>query len=94
MALEPLLVLEPLEEFLDAAGLGSGPIEAGMIGDGHSNVTYLLARAEERLVLRRPPRGPLPLPPTTCCARRGCSRRCSRSAAAPPRCWRPARTRR
>ena len=40
--LEPLLVLEPLEEFLDAAGLGSGPIEAEPIGEGHSNVTFLL----------------------------------------------------
>ncbi|MEZ5077716.1 MAG: phosphotransferase family protein [Solirubrobacterales bacterium] len=60
MALEPLLVLEPLEQFLDAAGLGSGPIEADPIGDGHSNVTFLLRRGRERLVLRRPPRGPLP----------------------------------
>jgi aminoglycoside phosphotransferase (APT) family kinase protein len=60
-ALEPLLVLEPLREFLDRAGLGSGPIEdPEPIGDGHSNVTYLLRRGGERLVLRRPPRGPLP----------------------------------
>ncbi len=59
-ALEPLLVLEPLGEFLDQAGLGSGPIEAEPIGDGHSNVTYLLRRGGERFVLRRPPRGPLP----------------------------------
>lgn len=58
--LEPLLTLEPLEAFLDAAGLGSGPIEPTAIGDGHSNVTYLLRRGEGRLVLRRPPRGPLP----------------------------------
>jgi aminoglycoside phosphotransferase (APT) family kinase protein len=60
MELEPLLVLEPLAEFLDAAELGAGPIEPRVIGDGHSNVTYLLRRGEERLVLRRPPRGPLP----------------------------------
>jgi aminoglycoside phosphotransferase (APT) family kinase protein len=56
----PLLVLEPLEGFLDAHGLGSGPIEAEPIGDGHSNVTYLLRRGAERVVLRRPPRPPLP----------------------------------
>jgi aminoglycoside phosphotransferase (APT) family kinase protein len=56
----PLLILEPLAAFLDGAGLGSGPIEATAIGDGHSNVTYLLRRGEQRLVLRRPPRGPLP----------------------------------
>ena len=60
LELEPLLVLEPLEAFLDAAGLGAGPIEATAIGGGHSNVTYLLRRGEEKLVLRRPPRGPLP----------------------------------
>jgi aminoglycoside phosphotransferase (APT) family kinase protein len=57
---EPLLVLEPLEGFLDGARLGAGPIEATVIGDGHSNVTYLLRRGGEKLVLRRPPRGPLP----------------------------------
>jgi len=60
LELEPLLVLEPLEEFLDARGLGSGPVEADPIGDGHSNVTYLLRRGDAKLVLRRPPRGPLP----------------------------------
>ena len=53
-------MLEALEAFLDGAGLGSGPVEASVIGDGHSNVTYLLRRGEEKLVLRRPPRGPLP----------------------------------
>ncbi|HEX5610829.1 MAG TPA: phosphotransferase family protein [Solirubrobacterales bacterium] len=58
--LEPLLVMEPLAAFLDAAGLGSGEIEASELGDGHSNVTFLLRRGGERLVLRRPPRGPLP----------------------------------
>jgi aminoglycoside phosphotransferase (APT) family kinase protein len=60
LELEPLLVLEPLQAFLDAAGLGSGPVEPSAIGGGHSNVTYLLTRGEEQLVLRRPPRGPLP----------------------------------
>jgi aminoglycoside phosphotransferase (APT) family kinase protein len=57
---EPLLVLEPLETFLDSAGLGAGPIQAAPLGDGHSNVTYALRRGDVRLVLRRPPRGPLP----------------------------------
>ncbi len=60
LELEPLLVLEPLREFLDAAGLGAGPLAAAEIGEGHSNVTFLLRRGELRLVLRRPPRGPLP----------------------------------
>lgn len=58
--LEPLLVMEPLAAFLDDAALGRGAIEATELGDGHSNVTFLLRRGSERLVLRRPPRGPLP----------------------------------
>lgn len=58
--LAPLLVREPLAEFLDGAGLGSGAIEAERVGDGHSNVTYLVRRGGERFVLRRPPRPPLP----------------------------------
>jgi len=56
----PLLVREPLAEFLDGAGLGSGAIEAERVGDGHSNVTYLVRRGDARFVLRRPPRPPLP----------------------------------
>jgi aminoglycoside phosphotransferase (APT) family kinase protein len=57
----PLLVLEPLREFLDSHGLGEGAIEAQPIGEGHSNVTYLLTRADgSEVVLRRPPRPPLP----------------------------------
>lgn len=56
----PLLVLDPLEAYLDERGLGSGPIEATTLGDGHSNVTYLLRRDGAEVVLRRPPRPPLP----------------------------------
>jgi aminoglycoside phosphotransferase (APT) family kinase protein len=56
----PLLVLEPLAELLDGAGLGSGAVEAERVGEGHSNVTYLVRRGGERFVLRRPPRPPLP----------------------------------
>lgn len=58
--LPPLVVLEPLERFLDQHGLGSGQLSARPIGEGHSNVTYLLERGGERFVLRRPPRPPLP----------------------------------
>lgn len=57
---EPLLILEPLREFLDQQSLGTGSLSAAMIGAGHSNVTYMLRRGDERFVLRRPPRGPLP----------------------------------
>jgi aminoglycoside phosphotransferase (APT) family kinase protein len=56
----PLLVLDPLLAFLDAHGLGDGPLQATPIGEGHSNVTYLIERGERELVLRRPPRPPLP----------------------------------
>jgi aminoglycoside phosphotransferase (APT) family kinase protein len=56
----PLLVLEPLMSFLDEHGLGEGEIQASPIGDGHSNVTYLIEREGSEMVLRRPPRPPLP----------------------------------
>ncbi len=57
----PLLVLEPLRSFLDEHDLGAGEIRAQPIGDGHSNVTYLIERdSGPQLVLRRPPRPPLP----------------------------------
>jgi aminoglycoside phosphotransferase (APT) family kinase protein len=57
-AREPLLVLEPLLEFLAASGL-TAPEDLGAkpIGDGHSCVTFALSTG---VVLRRPPRGPLP----------------------------------
>ncbi|HMD51792.1 MAG TPA: phosphotransferase family protein [Solirubrobacteraceae bacterium] len=56
----PLLVIEPLEGFLDEHGLGEGEIRATPIGDGHSNMTYVIERGESEVVLRRPPRPPLP----------------------------------
>ncbi|HWX45164.1 MAG TPA: phosphotransferase family protein [Solirubrobacteraceae bacterium] len=57
----PLLVLEPLREFLDAHRLGGGELRASPIGEGHSNVTYLIEREDgSELILRRPPRPPLP----------------------------------
>ncbi len=57
----PLLILDRLEAFLDEHRLGSGPITASRIGvGGGSNFTFLLERGSERLVLRRPPRPPLP----------------------------------
>ena len=56
----PLLVREPLERFLDTREIASGPIMVERIGEGHSNVTFLIRRGDERVVLRRPPRPPLP----------------------------------
>jgi aminoglycoside phosphotransferase (APT) family kinase protein len=56
----PLLVVDPLLAFLDAHDLGSGDAEIEPVGDGHSNVTYLARRGDRELVVRRPPRPPLP----------------------------------
>ncbi len=58
LTLPPLLVMEPLAQYLDQHDLGSGRIEVRRIGQGHSNVTYELQRGDERIVLRRPPRQP------------------------------------
>jgi aminoglycoside phosphotransferase (APT) family kinase protein len=60
LELPPLLVRRPLEAYLDEHGLGGGEVEAEPVGEGHSNVTYLIRRGETELVLRRPPRPPLP----------------------------------
>jgi aminoglycoside phosphotransferase (APT) family kinase protein len=60
LELPPLVVREPLEEFLDAHGIGEGRVEAERIGEGHSNITFLVRRGDVRVVLRRPPRPPLP----------------------------------
>src|SRR5947209_14772399 len=55
---EPLLVLGPLSEFLSANGLDAPDgLSATPIGEGHSNVTFMLSTG---VVVRRPPRGPLP----------------------------------
>jgi aminoglycoside phosphotransferase (APT) family kinase protein len=56
----PLVVREPLEAFLDRHGIGEGRLEAERIGEGHSNFTFLVRRGDARVVLRRPPRPPLP----------------------------------
>jgi aminoglycoside phosphotransferase (APT) family kinase protein len=58
----PLIVPGRVEAFLDARGLGTGPVRATRIGDGGgSNFTFLVERdGDDRFVLRRPPRPPLP----------------------------------
>jgi aminoglycoside phosphotransferase (APT) family kinase protein len=57
-AREPLVVLEPLIEFLRANDLEApATLTVSPIGEGHSNVTFALSTG---VVLRRPPRGPLP----------------------------------
>ncbi|MFJ6248470.1 MULTISPECIES: phosphotransferase family protein [unclassified Streptomyces] len=56
----PLLVVDAVTGFLDAHGVGRGPLAWRRIGDGHSNITYLIERGGDRVVLRRGPRPPLP----------------------------------
>lgn len=51
-----------LAAFLHEQGLTSGQVETRRIGDGHSNLTYLVSDSEGRqVVVRRPP--PPPTPP-------------------------------
>ncbi|MHB1809276.1 MAG: phosphotransferase family protein [Solirubrobacteraceae bacterium] len=47
------------EDYLDDLGMPPGQLLLGEIGEGHSNLTFLVRRGGERLVLRRPPHGPL-----------------------------------
>ena len=56
------LDLTAVAEFCDDHGIGSGPVRAERLGDGHSNLTFLVERGDLRFVLRRPP--PPPLPPS------------------------------
>ena len=56
----PLLIVQPLQAFLDHHGLGSGELAATPVGDGHSNVTFRIRRDGADVILRRPPRPPLP----------------------------------
>jgi aminoglycoside phosphotransferase (APT) family kinase protein len=57
-ARQPLLVIEPLLSFLSENGLEApGDLGVKHVGEGHSNVTFRLSTG---VVLRRPPRGPLP----------------------------------
>jgi aminoglycoside phosphotransferase (APT) family kinase protein len=50
---------EPLHAYLDSFGLPPGELVLTEIGEGHSNLTFLVRRGGERVVLRRPPYGPL-----------------------------------
>lgn len=53
-------MLDRVAAFLDDQGIGEGPIAWQRIGDGQSNITYLIQREDRRVVLRRGPRPPLP----------------------------------
>ncbi|WP_343902645.1 phosphotransferase family protein [Arthrobacter rhombi] len=53
--------LAALAAFLEDRGVLSGPLTSKPIGDGHSNLTFLVGNGERSVVVRRPP--PPPLPP-------------------------------
>ncbi|RFA10457.1 phosphotransferase [Subtercola boreus] len=53
--------LAALATFLEQRGITAGPVSSTPIGDGHSNLTYLVTDGTVRVVVRRPP--PPPVPP-------------------------------
>jgi aminoglycoside phosphotransferase (APT) family kinase protein len=53
--------LDALEGFLAERGILHGALTTRRIGDGHSNLTYLVTDGSRQVVLRRPP--PPPTPP-------------------------------
>lgn len=53
--------LDALAAFLSERDLCTGEVTAKRIGDGHSNLTFLISDGERSVVLRRPP--PPPTPP-------------------------------
>lgn len=55
-SMPPLIVIEGLEPIIP----GSGPIAVEKLGSGHSNETFRITREGQQMVLRRPPRPPLP----------------------------------
>ncbi|MGQ0482874.1 MAG: phosphotransferase family protein [Pseudonocardia sp.] len=57
----PPFQVADLERYLRDRGLCAGPITLNRIGDGHSNLTYLVDDGHRRIVVRRPP--PPPIPP-------------------------------
>lgn len=52
--------LAALDRFLESEGLRGGAPEPRRIGDGHSNLTYLIRVKGGNAVLRRPPPPPVP----------------------------------
>lgn len=49
-----------LQRFLEDAGITRGPLSIKGIGDGHSNLTYLVSDGRSEVVVRRPPPPPIP----------------------------------
>ena len=79
---------EPLEAYLDGLGIGSGPARLAPIGEGHSNLTFLVERERRPASSSVVPLGPLP-PSAHDVVReaRLLSALASRTARRCPRCW-------
>ena len=61
LELPPLIIRSSLQRYLAEHLPGDdAELELERIGEGHSNITYLVTRGTQRFVLRRPPRPPLP----------------------------------
>lgn len=52
--------LAALGQFLESRGILDGDITAKPIGEGHSNLTFLVSDATSSVVVRRPPPPPIP----------------------------------
>jgi aminoglycoside phosphotransferase (APT) family kinase protein len=60
MTLAPAVNVAALQRYLSARLSGwDGPVTVDILGEGHSNLTYLLRCGPREIVLRRPPRGPI-----------------------------------
>ena len=55
-----LLNIAALRRYLDERGIGAGDLRVARIGEGQSNLTFLIERGGESFVLRRGPRPPFP----------------------------------
>lgn len=60
LEMPPLLIVDRVAQFLDSHGIGEGELSWQRIGDGQSNITYLIKRSSTQVVIRRGPRPPLP----------------------------------
>ncbi|HVE90772.1 MAG TPA: phosphotransferase family protein [Actinomycetota bacterium] len=62
--MDDLVPRQGLSRFLDERfGASDLPLDVSRLGEGHSNLTFLVTRGERQWVLRRPPRGEI-LPST------------------------------
>jgi aminoglycoside phosphotransferase (APT) family kinase protein len=52
--------LDRLGRYLDERGLCDSKVSAHAVGDGHSNLTYVVSDGERQVVVRRPPPPPFP----------------------------------